>query len=130
MAVVPPKKAGSTPRVGSQTSSEGYDAFKSDLGPWIETPNSTRVQRYRYDYYNRALQLQWTNNKNHGYIYEDMDYEGYRGFARAVSKGVRVNSHLNSFSYRLMNPDEVDAPSNSRYRQGVSRAIDSGGRTS
>lgn len=114
------------PRVRQQTSSEGYESFQSDLGPWTETPNSTRVSRYRYDYMNRAVQVQWTNNKNHGYIYEEMDYEAFRGFARAASKGERVNTHLNDFPYRLMTPDEVDAPSNSRYREGISRARDSG----
>lgn len=115
-------------KVQQATSSEGYDSFQSDLGPWTETPNSTRVSRYRFDYLNRNLQVQWTNNKNHGYVYEGMDYEDFKGFARAASKGERVNSHLNNFDYRLMSPDEVDAPSNSRYREGISRARDSGGK--
>lgn len=114
-----------TPKVRQEASSEGYDSFKSDLGPWVETPNSTRVSRYRYDYYNRALQVQWTNQKNHGYIYRDMEYEDMRGFVRAASKGQRVNSHLNGYEYDLMSPDEVDAPSNtSRFGQGpTSRAV-------
>lgn len=112
------------PKVQEQASSEGYDAFKTDLGIWVETPNSSRVSRYRYDYHNRALQLQWTNQKNHGYVYRDMEYEDYRGFVRAMSKGQRVNSHLNGFDYGLMSPDEVDAPSNTtKYRGPTSRAV-------
>lgn len=113
-----------TPLVRQAKSSEGYDAFKTDLGPWIESPNSSRVSRYRFDYHNRALQVQWQNNKNHGYIYRDMDYEDFRGFVRAISKGQRVNSHLNQFEYDLMSPDEVDAPSNTRrYSTPTSRAV-------
>lgn len=92
-----------------------------DLGPWQETPNSSRVSRLRYDYLNRAIQVQWRNNKNHGYIYEDVPYEGFRGFARVVSKGRYINSTLNGYSYRPMTVDEVDAPSNDR-RGLVSRA--------
>lgn len=113
------------PKVREETSSEGYDSFKSDLGPWVETPNSSRVSRYRYDYENRALQLQWSNNKNHGYVYRDVEYEDFRGFVRAMSKGQRVNSHLNQFDYDLMSPDEVDAPSNvERFGRGpTSRAV-------
>jgi hypothetical protein len=86
------------------------------------------VARYRYDYLNRAIQVQWTNNKNHGYVYRDADYEFYRRFARAASKGQSVNSILNGApgGYELMTPDEVDAPSNARYRE-VSRARDSRG---
>lgn len=113
-----------TPKVRRESSSEGYESFRSDLGPWVETPNSTRVSRYRYDYYNRALQLQWTNQKNHGYVYRDLEYEDFRGFVRAMSKGQRVNSHLNGFEYDLMSPDELDAPSNTtRYTGPTSRAV-------
>lgn len=110
------------PRVQEQASSEGYDAFKTDLGPWVETPNSSRVSRYRFDYHNRATQVQWANQKNHGYIYEQMDYEDFRGFVRAMSKGQRINSHLDQFPYRVMTPDEVDAPSNMMRYGPTSRA--------
>jgi len=107
-----------TPQVQRSPSSEAYEGFQSDLGPWVETPNSSRVSRYRYDYLNHATQVQWTNQKNHGYIYRGMGYEDFRGFVRAMSKGKRVNTHLNGFEYELMTPDEVDAPSNSRREFG------------
>lgn len=94
-----------------QPSSEGYKGSNTDLGPWVVTPSSTRVSRYRYDYENRAIQVQWRNNKNHGYIYRGADYETYRSFARAVSKGRSVNNLLDNLDYGLMTPDEVDAAS-------------------
>jgi hypothetical protein len=97
------------------------DQATFDLGPWAETPASTRVSRYRYDYTNRAVQVQWRNNKNHGYVYEGVPYEDYRSFARVVSKGKYVNSTLNGFAYRTMTVDEVSAPSNEQ-RRSVSRA--------
>jgi hypothetical protein len=83
-----------------------------DLGPWAETPASTRVERYRYDYAQRQVQVQWRNHKNDGYIYEDVPYEAFRSFARAVSKGKQVNRSLNSFSYGVMQNAEYDLPSN------------------
>lgn len=99
---------------GTYVHDEAYNQFQHDLGPWAETPVSSRVSRYRYDYMNRALQVQWRNNKNHGYIYLDVPYEGYRSFARVASKGKFVNSSLNLYDYRLMTTDEVEAPSNER----------------
>jgi KTSC domain len=107
---------------GTYVHDEAYDRFQHDLGPWTETPSSSRVSRYRYDYLNRALQVQWRNNKNHGYIYLDMPYEGYRAFARAASKGRHVNSTLNLYEYRLMSVDEVDAPSNDDRTGPMARA--------
>jgi KTSC domain len=87
-----------------------------DLGPWIETPSSSRVSRFRYDHLQRQLQVQWRNNKNAGYLYENVDYEGYRSFARVVSKGRHINSTLNNYVYRPMGPSEYDAPSNEKRR--------------
>lgn len=92
-----------------------------DLTTWTETPASTRCSRYRYDFATQQLQVQWRNNKNRGYVY-DCGYEGYRQFARAVSKGTQINRALNGFDYRLMTPEEADAPSNSR-RQGVASRV-------
>lgn len=89
-----------------------------DLGPWIETPRSTRVSAFRFDHLQRQLQVKWTNGKNLGYLYENVDYEGYRAFARVVSKGKHVNSALNNHTYRQMTPDEADAPSNEK-RKGI-----------
>ena len=92
-----------------------------DLGPWVESPNSTRVRAYRYDYATRELQVTWRNNKNHGYVYRGVPYEGYRSFARAASKGKYVNNALNGYPYDLMEPDEVDALSNNERKALRSR---------
>ena len=88
-----------------------------DLGPWIETPQSSRVSRFRFDHLQRQLQVQWTNGKGPGHIYENVDYEGYRSFARVVSKGRHVNSTLNGKVYWKMKGEE-DLPSNEK-RQGI-----------
>lgn len=88
-----------------------------DLGPWIETPSSSRVSRFRYDHLQRALQVQWRNNKNNGYIYFNVDYEGYRAFARVASKGKHINSTLNNYVYDRMTGEE-DFPSNEK-RKGI-----------
>lgn len=106
---------------GAYVLDEAFDERQHDLTPWVETPASTRVQAYRYDFQNDALQVTWRNNSNHGYIYLEVPYESYRSFARAASKGRQVNSSLNSFSYRLMTPDEVDAESNAERRPITSR---------
>ena len=93
-----------------------------DCGPWAETPSSSRVASYRFDYHNRAIQVRWRNGKSQpGHIYRDVPYEVYRSFARVASKGKYVNSTLNGYDYDLMTPDEAHAPSNER-RQGVSRS--------
>lgn len=97
---------------GTYVHDEAYNVDQHDLSPWTETPNSSRVSRYRYDYLNDAIQCQWRNQKNHGYIYLEVPYEGFRSFARAASKGRHINSTLNSYEYRLMSPEELDAPSN------------------
>jgi len=99
-------------RVQAEDVSE--DADVHDLGPWAETPASTRVKRYRYDYAQRQIQVQWRNNKNQGYIYEDVPYEAFRNFARAVSKGKAINRSLNSFSYGVMQGQEYEIESNAK----------------
>jgi hypothetical protein len=98
---------------GAFVHDEAFNEEQHDLGPWTNAPKSSRVDSYRYDYLNHALQVTWRNGKNHGYIYLEVPYEGYRSFARAASKGRYVNSSLNSYAYRLMTPDEVQADSNS-----------------
>lgn len=105
-----------------EVASRGYDPNKHDLSLWAETPGSTRVSRHRYDHANHAIQVQWRNSKNHGYIYLEVPYEAYRGFVRLASKGKGVNSHLNAFEYREMTDDEVSAPSNTSRRGITSRA--------
>ena len=88
-----------------------------DLGPWIETPSSSRVSRFRFDHLQRELQVQWTNGKNAGCIYRNVDYEGYRAFARVVSKGKHVNSTLNGHEFDYMSGEE-NLPSNEK-RKGL-----------
>lgn len=92
-----------------------------DLGPWIETPSSTRVSRFRFDHLQRQLQVQWRNGKGPGYVYENVDYERMRSFARAASKGRRINSDLDNLVYRPMQGEE-ELPSNPR-RSGVSSRL-------
>jgi hypothetical protein len=94
---------------------EGDDNEEHRLGPWMETPNSTRVSRLRYDFAQQAVQVQWRNGKNNGYVYEGVDYETYRSFARVVSKGRYINSTLNGYGYREMDADESTIPSDPRY---------------
>jgi len=89
-----------------------------DLGPWIETPNSTRVARFRFDHLQRALQVQWTNGIGHGCVYSGVDYEGYRAFARVASKGKYVNSTLNGKEFEYMDETEAEVPSNEK-RKGI-----------
>lgn len=102
-----------TPPIYGEVAAANYDTAKHDLSPWSETPGSTRVSRYRYDYINHAMQVQWRNGKGHGHIYFDVPYESYRAFARVASKGRAVNERLNGFEYREMTADELSAPSNS-----------------
>ena len=116
-------KSAATPTYG-EVAAKQYDTQKHDIGPWVSTVGSTRVSRYRYDYINRALQVQWRNNLNQGYIYLGVPYEEFRSFARLASKGRGVNSHLNNFEYRPMTDDEVGAPSNMNRSAGISRARD------
>jgi hypothetical protein len=109
-----------TPVYG-QVAHGGYDEQKHDLSPWVEVPSSTRVSRFRYDHANNAVQVQWRNHKNPGYIYLDVPYEAYRAFGRAASTGKAVNRILNTFDYRPMTPDEYSAGSNTRRRGITSR---------
>ena len=92
-----------------------------DLGPWIETPRSTRVSRFRFDHLQRQLQVQWTNGKGPGHIYENVDYEGYRSFGRVVSKGRHINSTLNNYSYHPMQ-GEQELSSNEK-RRGINSRV-------
>lgn len=90
------------------------DVKRSDLGPWVDTPSSSRLARYRYDYDNRAIHVQWANGKGVGTVYDGVDYEGLRMFARAASKGQKVNTMLNNYPYHPMSQQEASAPSNTQ----------------
>jgi hypothetical protein len=93
---------------------QAFDEEQHDLGPWTQTPASSRVAAFRYDYLNDALQVTWRNNSNHGYIYLGVSEEVYMSFGETASKGRYVNNVLNSYDYRLMTPDEIHALSNSQ----------------
>ncbi|NBZ96817.1 MAG: hypothetical protein EBR40_10400 [Proteobacteria bacterium] len=125
---------------GQIRTAAAYESTRTDFGPWVETPNSSRVSKYRYDYLNDSMQVMWKNNIRAqsgpssptavpGTVYGEMangtpiTYEMFRQFARAVSKGKAVNTMLNGWGYRGMSTDERDAPSNGRYR-APSRARD------
>ena len=97
---------------GTYVHDEAYDSEQHDCGPWIEVVSS-RVAAIRYDYQNRAVQVLWQGKpETRGYIYLDVPYERFRSFVRASSKGKYINSAMNSYEYRVMTPDELDAPSN------------------
>lgn len=92
-----------------------------DLGPWVDTPQSTRLRRYRFDHATGQIQVEWANNKGPGYVYDVGSYEVYRSFARRASKGQSVNSLLNGYPYRPADPEELSAPSNPNRRGLQSR---------
>lgn len=110
------------------------DPGTHDLSPWVHVsykpypssgPGSSRVSAFRYDHAARQIQVQWQNNKNEGYLYGDpngagVSYEEYRSFARAASRGRRINTHLNRFAYYPMAGEET-LPSNSKRRGLTSR---------
>lgn len=104
---------------GAYVHDEAFDEDAHDLGPWIESPNSTRVSSFRYDYLNNALQVQWKNG-GPSYIFLEVPYEGYRSMARAASKG-RYITNLESYGYRRMRPEEETASSNRDRRALTSR---------
>lgn len=81
-----------------------------ECGPWIVTAASSRVSRFRWDYANGMMQVQWRNNKNPGYLYRG-DYEDYRSMVRVNSKGKQINDPMNGRPYRPMDPEEYGAPS-------------------
>ena len=113
----PPKDDGA----GVTESASPSDDPGHDIGPWIESPSSTRCSRYRYDYANQQLQVAWKNNLHH-YVttYPDTSTEVYRRFARSASKGRFVNRVLNGGGYWPSGP-EKSAPSNPARRQVQSR---------
>lgn len=108
---------------GDDEGSDEGEVLRTDLGPWAETPRSSRVSAYRYDYLKREIQVTWRNNGNPGYAYMGIDYEAFRRFARVASKGKYINSPLEGIGgYRRLDVDEVNAPSNPK-RRGVSRSV-------
>lgn len=80
-----------------------------ECGPWYVTAASSRVSRFRWDYANDVIQVQWRNNKNDGYLY-DCGYEEFRSMVRVHSKGKQINNPLNGYTYRPMDPEEFSAP--------------------
>lgn len=95
------------------------DVEAYDFGPWVETASS-RCTRYRYDYANSVLQVEWRNGRGHVVTaYRDVSSEMYRRFARSASKGKFVNRVLNGSagSYDAIgHNEEFAAPSNPNRR--------------
>jgi hypothetical protein len=91
------------------------------MGPWVGV-TSTRVRSIRYDYMNSAVQVHWQGRPDsRGYIYLDVPEEVFNSFVRSGSKGKYVNSTMNAYEYRVMTPDELDAPTNDERRVGRRR---------
>lgn len=88
------------------------DPDKIDCGPWYVTPASSRVSRFRYDYGNRMIQVQWTNENepwsNNGYLYaaSGRDFQTLR---EKASKGKTINNPMNNRPYRPMAQHEWSA---------------------
>lgn len=122
VAHVPGSQVGGRKKVhaGAYTLDEAFNEAAHDLGPWIETPKSSRCDSFRYDYLNNAVQMRWRDG-GPAYIYLEVPYEGYRSLARAASKGRHINSSLDNFGYRKMTPEEEDAPSNAERKAITSR---------
>jgi hypothetical protein len=108
------KKTNKKVHAGRYVQDAAYDQDQHDCGPWIEV-TSSRVAAIRYDYMNQAVQVLWVGRSTSmGYIYLDVPYERFRAFVRARSKGKYINSAMNSYDYRPMTPEELDAPSDER----------------
>jgi hypothetical protein len=122
VAKVAGSQAGARKKVhaGAYTLDEAFNEAAHDLGPWVETPKSSRVSAFRYDYLNNAVQMKWRDG-GPAYIYLEVPYEGFRSLARAASKGRHINSSLDNFGYRRMTPEEEGAPSNAERRAITSR---------
>jgi KTSC domain len=115
------KRARKGIHAGEYVHDEAFNEEAHDLGPWIETPKSSRVSAFRYDYLNNAVQVTWRNGGK-PYIYLEVPYEGFRSFARVASKGRHINSALEHFGgFRDMTPQEADAPSNAERKSLTSR---------
>lgn len=89
------------------------DPDKIDCGPWYITPESSRVSRFRYDYGNKMIQVQWTNEdepwSNQGYLYEASGRD-FQVLRERSSKGKTINNPMNGRPYRPMTPTEYSAP--------------------
>lgn len=101
--------------VGEDTD-EDRGEEEHDLGPWIETPQSSRVAAFRYDYLNQAVQVTWKAKKagdaGRPYIYFGVPYETFRGMVRAVSKGKYIARLGNN--YQPMEGEEDYASNGAR----------------
>lgn len=107
-----PGKARSTKATGQAR--DDWDQAESrrlDCGPWIETPGSTRVRSFRYDFAQGNIHIQWRKG-GPGHVYEDVPFETFKAFTKISSKGHGINSMLNGFSYRRITPEELNAPAN------------------
>lgn len=118
----------------TEKAAQSREDLDHDFGPWIESPNSTRVSAYRYDYANGEMQVKWRNGKGHkvtvyllnegqqivpesGQQVTHRGSETFRKFALARSKGKYVNTTMNGYTYiSLRDSTEKDLPSNPNAR--------------
>jgi len=83
-----------------------------DFGPWIQTPKSSRVNSFRYDFAARLIHVKWRDGGRE-YVYTEVPYEIYRAMIRIASKGKFINQPLGAgYDFRKAEPDEINAPSN------------------
>ena len=115
-------RAAQKTRVKSAVEEEEQE-LHHDLGPWIETPASSRVSAFRYDFANDSLQVTWTNN-GRPYVYFDISYEQYRSMVRAVSKGKFIPRLGNNFQPLELSDHSgaEELPSNASRRAPASRS--------
>lgn len=87
------QQAPPTQQSHSQADEESDDGWS----PWVPTPQSTRVARFRYNFPSMGLEVDWTNGKNNGFMYSGVPESTFRDFSSAPSKGKFVNEVLNTF---------------------------------
>lgn len=86
-----------------------------ECSPWVETPSSSRVRRFRFDFATSNVHVVWANSRGAvGHVYENVPSEIYRAFTRSSSPGGAVNSMLNGFHHRPITPEELNLPSSTR----------------
>ena len=68
--------------------------------PWIQVPDSSRIQAYQYNPAMASLHVVFSNHgRPTGYVYNDVPTAVFQAFDAAPSKGRYVNSTLNFFPY-------------------------------
>lgn len=82
---------------------------KLDPGPWVETPRSSRMSSFRFDYASNALHVTFKSGRT--YTYENVSETQFNSMVKAPSKGGHLNTAFGGHSYRHATPQEIHAPS-------------------